>query len=273
MPIVPAIDGRLTFFDVRHGWLLTTAQSTDGLNVTSTLWRTANGGASWASIYAYTYRVDVHPSSVPGGCYWQDSIAWTSLTHGIVGVACPFDAQPAVDVTDDGGATWTRHVLPALPQREGIALFSNVGQVRAFGRHLVASVSRCVGPNGTSCTPYFEIYSSADGGASWTSGAIFRGGNDPLVSIDAEHSWTVGCIDEACATVGLLATTDGGLRWNLYPIRTEMGPNMHGSRLYSFMTAELGVVSVSNELVPRWAYFRTTDGGRTYVAFQPVLES
>lgn len=196
----------------------------------------------------------------------------------MVGVACPFDVAPSIDVTDDAGATWTRRPLPPLAERGGIVLFSSVDSVRVFaGGQATALVSRCAGSDGTSCIPHFEQYRSSNGGATWTGGEIFRGGTNPLLSIDPLHSWTVGCLDEECSSVGLLATRDGGVRWNLYPMRPELGPNMHGSQFYSFVTADLGVVSVTNDMAASRGsyskYYRTTDGGETFSQFTPRVVS
>lgn len=272
--MTPAAHGDLTFFDPQHGWLVSGQDSADHLSITNTLWRTTDGGSKWTSMYSYTYRVDVHPSVQSGGCYWQGSIAWSSPTHGIVGVACPFDAPLAVDVTDDGGSTWIRRNLPDLSPQTGMVLYSSVGPVHVFaGGAAVAEVGRCVGQDGSSCFPHEELYRSEDGGLTWTGGASIRAGGE-LIAIDSDHAWfSAGCLVvlDDCTTFGLLSTADGGVTWRVFPLRQELGPNMHGSRTYSFVTPDLGFAVASNEFVARSSYFKTTDGGMTFVSFTPGL--
>jgi len=273
-PMSPAIHGDLTFFDSNHGWLVSAQDSADHLSTTETLWRTSDGGMTWSSTYSYAYRLDVHPSTQPGGCYWQGSIAWSSATNGIVGVSCPFDSPPAVDVTRDGGSTWVREALPPLAGPNGISLYSITGPVHIFANgEELALVSRCVGPDGTSCTPYAELYRTHDGGASWSQGEMFRGGALGLLTSDWAHAWmSDGCLDP-CLSFGMLRTADGGVHWQVLPLRTELQPNMHGSRIYSFVTPDLGFVTSSNEFQQRTSYYRTNDAGRTFMAFQPLLEA
>ncbi len=116
------------------------------------------------------------------------------------------------------------------------------------------------------------MYRSSDGGLSWTAGSLFRGDSE-LLTVDAQHAWTTGCPNEACDTFGLLATADAGADWQRFDLPRELQPNMHGSRIYSFVTPTLGFVTASNEFTPASGFYKTTDGGRTFTAIQPVLVS
>src|SRR5205814_5029028 len=136
---------------------------------------------------------------------------------------------------------------------------------------LAAMVSRCVGPDGMSCRTYGELYQSADDGVTWTHGAVVWGAGDALMS-DRAHAWLPdACRTDQCGTPQLLVTSDGGETWRTLDIPRVLWPNMHGSRIYSFVTSNVGFVVVANEFEPNPTYLKTTDGGQTFRPFTPRL--
>ncbi len=264
------VAGGTAFIDARHGWMTTGRQLADNAEVEDTLWRTTDGGRSWASVFVSTYRLDIQPSIQRGGCHWLGDVAWTTTTHGLAGVSCPFDTPPAVEVTDDGGSTWRAVRLPNLPAREGIALFNSVTQIHSFGGgRLAASVSRCVGSDGSSCYPYGSLYRSADGGLTWTPGAVVeRGGG--LFMPDADHAWMPdACVTTECDGTDLISTSDAGAHWQSLPLPRALWPNLHGSRNYSVVTPLTAYVVATNAMAGTADYYETIDGGRTFNKFEP----
>jgi len=270
VPFQAAVVGTTTFLDPENGWMTTGRQLSNNTDVEDTLWRTSDGGTSWAAVFRSTYRLDIHPSAQSGGCYWLSNVAWTTITHGVAGVSCPFDAPPAVEITDDGGWTWKALRLPSLPARKGVALFEGVVQVHPLGgARLAALVSRCVGTDGTSCYPYGALYRSDDGGLSWTSGVVVERGSG-LYMADADHAWIPdACAADPCDTAALLTTSDGGTSWRSIPLPQDLWPNLHGSRIYSVVSPLVVYVVATNAMAQTTDYYETQDGGRTFSRFQP----
>lgn len=272
--INPALDGELSFVDPLHGWLISGEQVESNTAMKNVLWRTLDGGQTWSQVVSATYQLAIGPNLQQGTCSWLSGIAWTSALHGVSGVDCPVDSVPAVEITDDGGSTWTRVALPALPARPGRALFENVGPIHAFpDGELAAVVTRCAGYDGGDCTPYGELYRSKDHGATWRGGEVFAGGGKLLMP-DPDHAWMpTACLENQCDKPVLLTTADGGADWRQWPLRNELGPNMHGSRIYSLVTPSLGFAVATNDFTTQGKvqFFKTTDGGQTFDAFTPVL--
>jgi photosystem II stability/assembly factor-like uncharacterized protein len=270
IPFQPAVEGGMTFVDPEHGWMISGREVANHTAVENTLWRTSDGGQTWRQAVQSTHRLDIEPNVQKGDCYWLGQVAWTSLTHGVAGVSCPNDAQPAVEVTYDGGSTWRLVTLPALPPRGGIALFEDVTQIHSFGGgRLAAFVSRCVGADGRSCYPYGALYRSSDGGIGWTAGVVVERGSRLLMP-DPDHAWMPdACVTSECDGGELLVTSDGGVHWQQLPLPRALWPNMHGSRNYSVVTPTLGFVVASNGMARTTDYYETVDGGRTFVRFEP----
>ena len=112
------------------------------------------------------------------------------------GMAIEDNVPGSVDVTSDGGRTWTRTAFPAdvVPSQ----FYENVaGHAWAYRR------------DGRS----IRLYRSANAGLSWAATVAMDGGSestDPLF-IDNLHGW-LGISD--CAGADLLVTHDGGGRWS-----------------------------------------------------------
>ena len=268
-PIRPALDGDVTFFDSSHGWMTTGHEVANHTAVDQKLWRTVDGGKSWSDVFEYTRRLAIEPNVQKGDCTFS-AISWTSPTRGLAGLSCPFDIAPAVEVTNDGGSTWTKSVLPSLPAQAGIALYSSVGTIPVLpGGMLATFVARCVGDDGNSCRDYGELNRSRDGGVTWTHGALVWGAGDALMA-DADHAWLPdACPTDQCGGPALLVTSNGGVSWQPLAMPRELWPNMHGSRIYSLVSATVGFVVVSNEFQASPVFYRTTDGGHTFGAFSP----
>lgn len=272
-----AQDGSVMFFDSDHGWMVTGQSISNHTAFENTLWRTANGGQTWTLVFRQSWKIPIQPHVQRGDCSMGD-ITWTSVSHGIAGVQCPFDSPPAVGETDDGGNTWTQQPLPQLPALPGVALFSAAGDVTDLGDGQLATVvSRCVGPDGMSCHDYGELYRSKDGGRTWSQGAVIWGIG--LVQMpDSEHAFAPdGCLTDQCDGPKMLVTSDGGMSWRQLGLPQALWPNMHAARLYQFVSPTIGfAVALSAGVgigpAPAPTFFKTTDGGHTFTAFVPTLE-
>ena len=271
------VDGGLTFVDSSHGWMLTGQGVADHTAVENTLWRTVDGGRSWPAVYRWTHKLTIQPNVQTGDCAMGE-ITWTSTSRGFAGVGCPFDSPPALAVTDDGGVTWTREPLPPLKTLAGVSLGESTGITRAFSMGpLIASVSRCVGPDGESCRQYGALYRSSDDGATWTQGAIVWGGVD-IQMPDPDHGFLPdACLTDQCDSPELLTTSDGGATWQQLSLPRALWPNMHAERFYQFVTATVGFAVATSpglasaaESAPA-TFYSTMDGGHTFSSFTPAL--
>lgn len=271
-----AHDGGVTFIDSDHGWMISGESVVNHTALQNTLWRTTDGGRNWSVVDQRTHKLAIQPNVQAGECEIGE-IGWTSTVHGLAGLECPFDAPPTVDVTDDGGALWTQATLPALPALKGVSLFAGVGPMHVFGHGQLATVvSRCVGPDPTSCLPYGKLYRSGDGGASWTSGAVAWGLEDVQMP-DRDHAFASnGCQTDHCDSPGLLVTSDGGASWQRLSLPQSLWPNLHSDRIFQFVSPMVGFALATSPSIGMGSpdpatYFKTTDGGHTFNVFVPIL--
>lgn len=102
--------------------------------------------------------------------------------------------QAVVVWSDDGGATWDEHVLPAGET-------SLYVPVRSADDDTIAVVA---GTDGATPFPFIAVHRSTDGGATWE---VFEQSRDPLAFIDAQLVRPDGSL-----LVNLLAWGDGTLR-------------------------------------------------------------
>lgn len=125
-----------------------------------------------------------------GGFDGQPTVGFSDDRHGWILGTLYRPHGPAIDAiwtSADAGSSWAEHVLR----------FAGSGTVVAatFGDAQHGWLLR-------SHRSTYDIYATADGGATWTLQAT-RGGNaDGIVSVDAEHAWAYG-------RNGMAATTDG----------------------------------------------------------------
>jgi len=232
------------FVDPLHGWWL--LQHVDGAAITPTLWRTADGGRTWAALP----ETGVPPGDTLAGARFLDPLRGVLVTVG-------GDGTPTLFVTGDGGSTWRRSItlvspLPASPQvgvlllARGDALFAWLSAYiandadRVAATYLLASTdggrtwsAPRPGPELQAPTgpPVFDdrgrllvledrrLWISADDGSTWTARVIqapegvvplglVLAGRVLMAQASARGAGLVRIVDT------LLRSTDGGARWD-----------------------------------------------------------
>jgi photosystem II stability/assembly factor-like uncharacterized protein len=243
-----AFDVSLDFVDEQHGWLVVATQTITGLVGSGELFQTADGGASWNPLpsppsghpvrfidLATGWTVGGAPFNKlyvthDGGHTWHQQAvpippAYADTTpllllptlvdarHGVVGVVFA-DGSLLLDLTDDGGATWTMEPNrpPLFIRQPPYGRLENVVAPTFVSKDLIAAV---VGRD-----------LKVRVGSTWTS--IVPRGLDSASQIEfvsprmawARRSYTVcpGSQKPCDWHSDLLRTTDGGYTWEPVPV-------------------------------------------------------
>lgn len=148
------VPGPPMFVDPVHGWWL--LRHVDGGAITSTLWRTADGGRTWDAL---------GDTGVPRSASLADARFLDPL-RGVL-VAVGNDGTPTVFVTGDGGSTWRPSIaltspLPASPQ-VGVVLLARGDTLFAWLNTYTSAT------NDANTVAATYVLASADGGRTWSS--------------------------------------------------------------------------------------------------------
>jgi photosystem II stability/assembly factor-like uncharacterized protein len=271
----------------------------------STLYRTTDSGRDWAVVAsglfvgnqvgsyefidATTGFANVSNSSVPwwthdGGKTW--SLPGANRIVGSVVCTLPSDAvsstlpvgpkmvSPTVGWsggarrTTDGGATWSRVGPP--PAKDST---SGYGEFFLDAKH--AWVAQTVG-SPTACADHFVVFSTADGGATWTQGALVAiqdPQSDPmggwrmgLAFVDPDHGWLRF---ELYGRQGpLYRTVDGGRHWTAVAVPTAPANSSGCSGVDVPVSSSSTTVWMSTRCGdgtnPPLSFFVSHDGGATW---------
>jgi hypothetical protein len=229
----------LAFPDQQHGFLLLSGlRGGPG----STVFATADGGAAWQRVGGAKSLGSVFGAS--------DA---TTLWAGNEGDAGPV-ARPILDVSRDGGRTWTDARLPGL-----------VGDIYVNDTLVAAPVfsgddgAVAVVAGSTDNPPDVRFYRTTDDGGTWSLAArtdLNQNGSVGVAVIDPEH---FAVIDSGPGQV--TTTSDGGATWQRSQssrvgavLRLRFWNALHG----------VAVVEQSNGPSPAAGLLRTTDGGKTW---------
>jgi photosystem II stability/assembly factor-like uncharacterized protein len=287
----------MTFVDSQHGWL-THGASLPGCvasgtacspptGTETTLEQTTDGGSTWSVVYRTTQSLSSAPLvsvPMPGGtsislqtpldCGWASLPAPTfvSAEVGFVGLSCPGAVQPQIATTRDGGRTWRHIALPVLTAEPGTVVMTSVPRVRFFSpRDGVAFVDRCTGDR-TSCMPSGFMARTLDGGATWSAGAAVHGLGSTLQAVDDAHAWLLDGWLTDPQPASLLITADAGLSWEAVALPANLAPTGGTqAREFELVTQTLGFAVTWTPSAPDPKFYRTDDGGRSFVSFVPRL--
>jgi photosystem II stability/assembly factor-like uncharacterized protein len=169
-------------------------------------------------------------------------------------------SSPLIFVSGDGGRSWHSQSLPApveLASERVVASFAYVPeQLEAKRPLLPVEIQDVETPGGKTPGSGIYLYSSPDGGRSWSDPQLLRrAASGQFVTwrlFDASHWW---------AAIGrtVWATSDGGKQWSSWD--AELPTDFRFSRLSLATPREGWAIALSDSRGPTTMLLRTTDGG------------
>ena len=194
-------------------------------------------------------------------CPSEANIIWDSLAFATpqLGVVVVGPTQEGLIHTFDGGATWTKSVVPTLPEGGSFEL----GQPVVVGSNIQVPISIGMG----SSTASFAFLVSTDGGASFTTSPYLSipGGQSVSATI-GQRTWVISSTGTT-----IYETSDNGQTWA--SVKATGLPQdlaslaLTGSELASAVVVTRGCTSYKSGCWTKKYLVGTTDGGRTWAAF------
>ena len=244
-PMPAAFGGRpaVSFIDDHEGWLLAPGSPTTQCEAApASVWHTTDGAASWQQLKATGLSA----------AQCKEWITFADAKQGFITAWDP-NHQPTIYHTADGGLTWKGTTLPDpadfKTQAGGFALRGE--WVKRFGVTLYLEAWGHQGPG----SPYPDvpdrqyIYSSTDGGATWTWREKTQSRSVVMVS---ELRWL-----DLAAPGQSMETVNGGQQFHQYP--SDFNTDAAGSSRLVFADPNVGYAE-GNGLLQR-----TLDGGAHWV--------
>ncbi len=230
LPVDPGVRPSISFVSASEGWMLAPGPPTMQCGEQAAdIWHTTDAARSWQSVGG---RID------KGQC--KNGIWFADSTHGFVTASDPNHA-PTVYRTSDGGAHWATSVVPDNPifvtVSAGFTL--HVNWIKAFGQTIYMQASG----SQDSATWHDRdfIYTSRDGGATWTWKQKIA---SPFTFLVTESRWLQLAPDIALSV-------NGGQAFAPLATNLKVGTPVQAS----FPDGEVGFVSTGG------AVLRTSDGG------------
>lgn len=230
----------LYFVDSQQGWLMLRLGAVGTHRAPVYFYQTADGGATW------TLLSDPYQGEYLQSCE-KTSIAFADPHTGWVTIgSCPRD--PHVEMTSDGGASWSVFTLPPLLGDYAGSCWDTIW-AQFFGLDVGMVLVHCF-REGAANGDHF-LHRTDNGGQDWLQ-LPFPGQTALFLSPDL--GWAFG--DR------VYQTTDGGHRWQ------DLG-EISWRGQFSFVDADLGWAAARSD-DGRFALVRTTDGGGTWTLIEPV---
>jgi photosystem II stability/assembly factor-like uncharacterized protein len=258
---VPAPARLLSFAGPGDGWLLASYGGTMGQDPVW-LYRTTDAGRRW-SLIAAAPQSGTGRNGLPVECD-KAGLAFATAQVGWLSSYCTGESPDVLLVSRDGGAHWAPQALPA-PARASCASGCEVyNPPQFFGRAGFVIIGH--GP----AAPYF--LASRDLGQTWAPEPLPLGaGLYPRVTFFSPRDGVLVPAGPNGAIGGIFdVTADGGMTWTAVPQGRAFTAN--GTE-FDFVSPRTGFAWVPGADAPAGppAMGQTTDSGRTWTAFTPVL--
>lgn len=223
------------------------------------VWITAYDGATTSNV------IREYSRSTDGGNTWTPGVIDLGVTTLGIGCIAAVDANTAYVVafpdtggtggvwkTSNGGTTWTR---------QSTASYNSATSFADIIYFWDANNGVTMGDPDTPTT--FEIYTTTNGGTNWV--RVPAGNVDPPLTdeygytrnlyVNGDNIWF------GTNKGRLYHSTNRGLNWTV--AQTPLADMQTGN--YAFVSATEGLLTTDD-----WQFFRTTDGGATWVAETPT---
>ncbi len=238
----------LQFVAGQSGWLLVHVGA--GMNHDYVaLYRSTDSGTSWTRI------LDPFNDGGIQSCS-KTSMLFTDATHGwLTGDCNGVMAGVLLYKSSDAGTSWQDVTLPEPASAPGLFTNSNF----TCGSYDPFFFSNDLGHLGVRCTDYtvtpstisYYVYTTQDGGATWTS-SIYPG--EALYFVTTDTGWAIA--------KKFQRTTDGGLTWTTVS-------NVSWSAQMDFISDQIGwgVARAGDQI----ALVKTTDGSAHWTMLVPTI--
>jgi photosystem II stability/assembly factor-like uncharacterized protein len=231
----------VAFADDTNGLLLNPGSpATSCQTQTPSIWKTADGAASWQQVSA---------TGIPDAMC-KRGLASADATHAFFTGYGP-NSGPVIHRTADGGQTWT--ASKPLPDPPGFTFTKPGGVVILPGRPRAFASVVLVEANGYGEQTRF-IFRSTDGGATWAYAST-------VPTFEGSVAYVTGTRWLEIAPPGSSKeTTDGGASWHAYTTDYSQAAPVAGDTVFG--DTAVGYATV------RGSIQRTTDGGAHWTAIK-----
>ena len=185
----PTTSSDLDFVDPVHGWFFDTQNLAVGAPMF--ILRTVDGGLHWSQVEMTPAKGTAARGALPVGCAAY-GMTFLNTTTGWVAGQCGL--ATLLDITHDGGATWSPQAIDCIQCAFYAPQFTSPLDGQLFGE------------NGQGV-----LFVTSDGGRTWRARAEPTGNVPDFV--DADHGFTMGLTGNDNPSVVLWTTADGGVTW------------------------------------------------------------
>lgn len=241
----------LVFTSPDEGWLMLAVDA--GMShVYVELHHTTDGGENWEALVVPPgddYSGNLHVHSQTGMDFFPNGTGLVTFSRG--------PQEPVViDWTTDGGRRWQSQHLPPPEDCPSPDCFNGLVcesyQPTLFsGQHGKLAVECLTDPGSLSSTSRSYLYTTDDGGHSWS---IDRFPGGELTFVTQSVAWAIND--------GIHQTKDGGVNWEL-----RGDPPWQGR--FDFISAQVGWAVAEIQAAPK--LLMTQDGGATWVELDALI--